>query len=148
MMCPEPLLGRRGVVIDTNIFIYLFEDDPRFGMTAEFIIEHVEAGSFLAVATPITIAEVIIKPLEKNRPDLADRCRSALRRVKNLDCVGITFEIGEIAGALKAKYGMPLPDMIQAAVAMQAQKPALITNDRRIAQIEEVDVFLLKAFTS
>jgi predicted nucleic acid-binding protein len=54
--------------------------------------------------------------------------------------------VGELAGALHAKYSLPLPDLIQAAVAMQSDHPGLITNDKILCRIDEIDVFLLDAF--
>ena len=81
MRVPDAIKDRRGVVIDTNVFIYLFENDPRFGAIGEFILQRVEQGAFHAVVTPITVAEVITKPLSLHRMDIADRCRSALRRL-------------------------------------------------------------------
>lgn len=146
MKIPDGLRNRMGVVIDTNVFIYLFEDDPHFGEVSEFIFRQVEQDAFHAVVTPITAAEIITKPLRLNRPDLADRCRSKLRRLKNIERVDIPFRTGELAGALRAKYTLPLPDLMQAAVAMQSDRPSLITNDKNLRQIEEIDVFLLEEF--
>jgi len=146
MKIPDGLKNRKGVVIDTTVFIYLFEDDPHFGEVSEFILHQVEENVFQAVVTPITAAEIITKPLRMNRPDLADRCRSGLRRLKNVKHVDIPYPAGEIAGALRAKYNLPLPDLMQAAVAMQSDRPALITNDRNLRRIKEIDVFLLDVF--
>jgi len=51
-----------------------------------------------------------------------------------------------MAGSLRAKYGFPLPDMIQIACAMKSDRPILASNDKTFQQIEEVEVFLLSAF--
>jgi len=60
--------------------------------------------------------------------------------------VNIPYAAGDLAGALKAKYRLPLADMIQAAMAVQTDCPALITNDKALSRLEEVDVYLLEAF--
>ncbi|MCK5145202.1 PIN domain-containing protein [bacterium] len=146
MKIPVGLNGQKGVVIDTNVFIYLFEDSPQYGEVAEFIISQAERNVFQAVVTPITVAEIIIKPIAMNRLELADRCRSALRRFMNIVPTDIPYQAGELAGALKAKYGLPLPDMMQAAMAMQTDSAALITNDKALSRIEELDVYLLHMF--
>jgi len=146
MKIPEGLQKRDGVVIDTTVFIYLFEDHPRYGLIAEYIIEQIENNIFKAVITPVTVAEIIVKPLSLNRPDLADRCRNALHRFKNITIVDFSYKAGELAGALKAAYNLPLPDMIQAAISMQYSSPALITNDKAMASIKEIDVYQLNMF--
>ena len=48
-----------------------------------------------------------------------------------------------MAGSLKAKYGLPLPDMFQVAAALAQPANAIITNDRDIQRVRETDVFLL-----
>lgn len=146
MILPETLRRRKGVVIDTNIWIYLLQDHPRFGKTADFIIAQAEAGEFQGVITPITIAELLTGPLREGRSDMADRIRSALRGLVNVRPVDMPYEAGEIAGALRARYGLPLPDMLQAAVSMREPRPAIITNDREMLKVKEVDFFPMEAF--
>jgi predicted nucleic acid-binding protein len=146
MKVPKRLAGRKGVVLDTMIFIYLFEDSPQFAPVSEFIIEQVGLGKFEGVVTPITAAELMVKPLQNKRYDLADRYRLALRSMRNLVSVALSFETGLLAGSLRAKYGLPLPDMIQAACAMGSKIPTLITNDKAMEQIDEAEVFSLNAF--
>ena len=141
------LKNKQGIVIDTNVLIYLFEDDPLFGDAAEKVIMQAEQGVFHGVITPITVAELLVKPLRNNREDLANRCRSALRRLQNIDLVGLSFKTGEIAGALRAQYGFPLPDMMQVAVALESKTPAIITNDKALKKIKEIDVILLSDIT-
>jgi predicted nucleic acid-binding protein len=146
MKLPKRLAGRKGVVLDTMIFIYLFEDSPQFGLVSEFVLEQGRLGKFESIVTPITAAEVMVKPLQNKRYDLADRYRLALRSMQNVVPVAISFETGLLAGSLRAKYGLPLPDMIQVACAMQSKTPTLITNDKAMEQIEEAEVFLLSVF--
>ena len=69
-----------------------------------------------------------------------DRC------MRNVFPIPLSFETGLLAGSLRAKYGLPLPDMIQIACAMKSDTPTLVSNDKAFQQIEEVDVFLLSAF--
>lgn len=147
MKLPRQLRGRKGVVLDTMVFIYLFEDSPEYGSVCEFIVDQVRRGEFKAVVTPITAADILVKPLERNREDLADRYRRAMRGMKNIEPLQLPFEVGFLAGSLRAKYKFPLPDMIQAACALLSKTPTLITNDKAMEQIEEVQVFLLSAFS-
>ena len=146
MKLPKRLAGRKGVVLDTMIFIYLFEDSRQFASVSEFILEQIGLGKFEGVVTPITAAELMVKPLQNKRYDLADRYRLALRSMQNVVPVVLSFEVGLLSGGLRAKYGLPLPDMIQVACAMQSKTPTLITNDKAMEQIDEAEVFLLSAF--
>lgn len=136
-------LGKGRVVLDTMFWIYLFEDDPRYGALCQDIANLVSAGRFRAVVTPVTVAEVLVKPIEKNRPDIADRYRNSLESLEHVDRMPVTFETGCLAGALRAKYGLPLPDMIQAACALTASDPVLLTNDKALRRVTELRVLLL-----
>jgi hypothetical protein len=51
------------------------------------------------------------------------------------------LEIGFMAGSLRAKYGLPLPNILQVAAAQAAN--TIITNDRDIQHVRETNVFLL-----
>ena len=68
------------------------------------------------------------------------------RSMRNVFPIPLSFETGLLAGSLRAKYGLPLPGMIQIACAMKSDIPTLVSNDKTFQQIEEVEVFLLNAF--
>jgi predicted nucleic acid-binding protein len=61
----------------------------------------------------------------------------------NISNIKFDVEIGFIAGSLRAKYGLPLPDMFQVAAALTQPANAIITNDRDIQRVRETDVILL-----
>jgi predicted nucleic acid-binding protein len=133
-------------VIDTNVFIYLFEDHRTFGPVAEFVVEQAASGAFTAVITPVTIAELLVKPLQADRPDVADKYRTAVTHIRGITPVSIDPQVGTMAGALRAKYGLPLPDMLQAAVALAGQPPTVITNDRSLRRVSELRIVTLEDF--
>jgi predicted nucleic acid-binding protein len=135
--------GRRGVVIDTMVFIYLFEDDPKYAEVAERLLSRVSSGFFSAAVTPVTAAELLVKPLQAKDYGLADRYRGVIRSFPNLSHPAFDLEIGFMAGSLRARYHLPLPDMLQAAAALRHPARTLITNDRALLRVKEVDIVLL-----
>jgi len=143
----KELDGKKGVVIDTMVFIYLFEDHPDYAGVCEHIIKRMSTGIFTGIITPITSAEILVKPLKQKQFSVADRYRSAIRNIPNVTLPGINTEIAFMAGSLKAKYGMLLPDMFQAAMALYFPAHALITNDRAMEKVKEIDIFLLDKMT-
>ena len=134
---------RQGVVLDTMVFIYLFEDHPVYADRCERILNRIDEGAFSGVVTPITAAEILVKPLQKGEPFVADRYRAALRSFSNLDLADFDMNTGFMAGSLRARYGLPLPDMFQAAAALSYPARTLISNDKALQRIKEIDVFLL-----
>ncbi len=139
----DRLRNRHGVVLDTMVFIYLFEDAGPLAATCQDLLDRMAAGLFGGVVTPITAAELLVKPLKQRRADVADRYRNALAAFPNLSHMALDEDAGCMAAALRAKYSLPLPDLLQAAAALRAPKPTLVTNDRDLARVEEIEVVLL-----
>jgi predicted nucleic acid-binding protein len=142
-MHSKDLEGRQGVVIDTMVLIYLFEDHPNFGDICENLFNQIKVNVFSAIVTPITAAEVLVKPLKKGKLSIVDKYRNAIHNMPNVSSIKFDVEIGFMAGSLRAKYGLPLPDMFQVAAALAQPANAIITNDRDIQRVRETDVFLL-----
>lgn len=137
------LRGRRGVVLDTMLWIYLFEDHPKYSDACSRLVQEAESGTFSGVITPVTAAEILVKPLQQRRSNIAERYRMALGNLVNISLSPVDGEVGFMAGALRAKYGLPLPDVLQAAMAMRHTPSTLITNDKALKKIVEVKVMLL-----
>jgi predicted nucleic acid-binding protein len=57
------LSGIKNVALDTNLFIYVFEQSPEFGEKAKAILEQVENGIYSAVASAISLTEILVKPI-------------------------------------------------------------------------------------
>jgi predicted nucleic acid-binding protein len=140
----EKLRGREGVVLDTMLFVYFFEDVSELADACETLFKGMANGLFEGVATPITMAELLVKPLKEKRPDIATRYRNALAGMPNLGLSEIDHTVGCMAGALRAKYNLPLPDMLQVATATQSARPTLITNDLALKKVEDAEVFLIE----
>ncbi|MDD4018385.1 MAG: PIN domain-containing protein [Kiritimatiellae bacterium] len=139
---PKALKGVRDAVFDTMVLIYLLEDHPTYAPVCESLFGLAEAGSLSGVITPITLAEVIVKPLKAGQPELADRYQNAIRNLPNITLGELSWKTGIMAGALRAKYGLALPDLFQAACAIE-RGGVLITNDKALKRVEEIRVVLL-----
>jgi predicted nucleic acid-binding protein len=142
MKVATALQGIQGVVIDTMVLIYLLEDHPVHALVCDALFKRAEAGEFSGVITPVTMAEIVVKPLRAGRADLAERYQTALRNLPNIALCGLSWQTGVMAGALRAKYGLPLPDLFQVACAME-HGGVLITNDKALKRVDDIRVMLL-----
>ena len=142
MTLPPALKRVRRAVLDTMLLIYVLEDHPHLGTVSEWLLQQAAEGHYAGLITPISMAEVLVKPLQAGRPDLADRYRTALRNLPGVDLCDLTWQAGAMAGALRAKYSLPLPDMLQVAIAIE-HDAVLITNDKALRAVDATDVVLL-----
>ena len=79
----------------------------------------------------------------KQKITIADRYRRAIGNISNLKLFQFDIQTGFMAGALRARYGLPLSDMFQIAAAMSHPAKAFITNDKALRLVNEVDLFLI-----
>ena len=140
---PRELAGHSGVVLDTNFWIYFFEDDPARGAWCEALLNEIVRGQFSALVTPVTLAELSVAPLRRKRMDVVEEYRRIFASLPNVKVVPFTDAIGWAAGGLRAQYNLPLPDALQLAAALLQQKPTLLTNDKVLVRVKEVRVLLL-----
>ena len=125
------------LLVDSAPIIYTLEAHERFaGRFAPRFQRHADGELLLAVTT-VTIAEVLTGPLRAGEEALARRYRSALDAWQVVD---LTSDIAESAARLRGKYGLKLPDAIQAASALAINADALVTHDRDFSSVRGLRV--------
>ena len=87
--------------------------------------------------TTITLAEVMIGPLQSNDEALARRYRTIL---ESWQVVELDSAIAESAARLRATLRLKLPDAVQAASALAVNADALITHDRDFSRMRSLRV--------
>lgn len=117
------------IAIDTPVFIYHFEAHPRYQKITTPIFETIESGSCSAVTSMLARLEILVRPLEENRADLADSYRFLLDTFPHLTQVTIDQEVADRAAELRATTGLATPDSLHLACAMAAGATLFITND-------------------
>jgi predicted nucleic acid-binding protein len=131
------------VLLDTCVWIYHFEQNATFGRVADYVIEQLEGGKFKAVASELTLLELIVKPLQMGRQDAADDYETLLNYFPNLTLEPISREILLEAAALRARYRVRTPDAIQLATAFKSGATLAITNDEGWQHIAGIETLLL-----
>lgn len=127
------LRGAR-LALDTSVFIYALEDHARFGEKAAAIFRTVETGMASAVASDLVLAELIVKPLQMGREDVAERYLETLPDFPNLTFRAATRAVLVQAARVRATSALGLADCVHIASAMDAGARAFVTNDQRLAR--------------
>lgn len=125
------------VLVDSAPIIYTLEAHAKFAARfAPLFQRHTDGEIFFAVTT-VTIAEVLTGPLKAGEEALAKRYRAVLEAWQVVD---FTRDIAESAARLRGKYGLKLPDAIQAASALSINAVGLVTHDRDFAKVRGLRV--------
>lgn len=138
-------VGRIGV--DTAIFIYLIEDDPRFMPLIEPIFEDVAAGRREMVTSALTLLEVLVVPYKARHVELAERYEDLLMNSRGIAVVDLSRDQLRTAARLRAATGVKTPDALQLAAALSAGCTTFLTNDRRIPALPKLRVLQLREYT-
>jgi len=115
---------------DTNLYIYLFEDSPKYSkLVAELRQRMLERGDQL-VTSAFTLAEILVKPIKEKNDLLVASYRRALSATSML----IPFdEKAALAYArIRTDHAVRPPDAIQLACAGSFGVDLFITNDSRL----------------
>jgi predicted nucleic acid-binding protein len=57
--------GIKKIALDTNMFIYVFKQHLEFGEKAKAILEEVENGVISAIASAVSLTEILVKPIRE-----------------------------------------------------------------------------------
>ena len=133
--------GRVGV--DTAIFIYWIEEDPRFMPLVEPLFEEVAAGTREMVTSALTLLELLVVPYRAGNADLAQRYEEPLTNSRGIAVIDLSRDQLRIAAQLRAATGVKTPDALQLAAATSAGCTAFLTNDRSIPAIRGLRVLQL-----
>ena len=132
------------VALDTAPLIYYIEEDPKFLPAITALFEASSAGRFHLVTSSISLLEVLVLPLRKGHPELAQRYQEILVGNEQCSLIPVDSLVAQRAAALRAKYNLRTPDAIQVATAWVAQATAFVTTDRALTKIREVPIVALE----
>jgi predicted nucleic acid-binding protein len=116
---------------DSNLFIYLFEENTEFLGKVTELRKRMLARSDLLFTSTLTVGEVLVKPMELNQREPAHRYRSFFRGT-GLTVLPFDHSAAECYAAIRANGTISRPDAIQLACAAAAEIDLFITSDERL----------------
>lgn len=140
-------LGTDPVALDTAVFIYFIEEDPRVLPLIEPLFREAAAGARELVTSAITLLEVLVVPYRAGNRVLADRYEALLTRSRGVRLVAPTLDHWRAAAQLRATMGLKTPDALQLVAAFGAGCRTFLTNDRRLGTVPGLRVLQLAAYT-
>ena len=127
------------LLVDSAPIIYTLEGHQKFAKRFERVFELHAKGQLRFAVSTVTIAEVLTGPLQAGEEALARRYRRVL---EGWVVVDFNADIAEGAARLRARYGLKLPDAIQAASAIAINADALVTHDRDFGRVKGLRVLM------
>lgn len=139
-------IGDGPVGLDTALFIYWMEDNPRYAPVLEPLFGAIDSGRLQATTSALTLLETLVVPLREGDLVLAERYEAALTQSRGLQCLDIDRDVLRAAAQLRAATRMRTPDAIQLATCLAAGCSAFVTNDRRLRSLPSLRVLELDSY--
>jgi predicted nucleic acid-binding protein len=135
------------VGLDTAPIIYFLEEHADYGpVVLPLFDQRLQQGKNRAVTSVISLAEVLVKPLQAGRGDLVKRYRDLLTKAPHLSLLDLSAAVAERAAELRARHGVRLPDACQLAAALEGGATHFLTNDASLRKVTELTVLVLKDY--
>lgn len=126
--------------LDTNIFIYHFEDNPQFVSYTQLIFDELSKNRLQAVTSIVSVIEALSYP---SPPEVLVNIEDGFRTMPNLTIYDLNHDLALESAKIRRKYGFRLPDSVQLATALKAKAKAFISNDGRLKKFKELTIILL-----
>lgn len=131
--------------LDTSIFIYHLEANPRYLPLTQLLLKSVEAGQCSGVVSTVALMELTVHPWRQNRADIARQYEALLVNFPNLTMVDVSREVARRAAQLRATYKVRPADALQVATAKISGATLWVSNDKILTRLEpEIDIVILE----
>ena len=132
------------IYLDTNVFIYAVEAVAEYSAAVDALFDLMDRGSIVACTSELTLAEVLAKPFEAGRHDIAQVYEAMLRPSSWLSVLPIERTVLIEAARVQAELRLRLPDAIHVATAIAAGCLTVLSNDRRLRVPASIKLLRLK----
>ncbi len=129
------------VFLDTAPLIYFIDGHSEYQPLLSRLFKNAENGDFSFATATITLLELLVKPLQEGKAELANQYKSIL--TTQMELFDVTASIAERAALLRSKYPLKTPDAIQIATAIETASDYFLTNDIRLKSISDIPVVCL-----
>ena len=115
---------------DSNLFIYLFENNPQFAQTVETLWQNMLRRQDQLFTSTLTIGEVLVKPAAMGDQALCRRYEKTLQDTATI--LAFDLKAARRYSAIRSTTSIKGPDAIQLACASEAGVDLFVTNDHRL----------------
>lgn len=140
------LRRHRRIALDTSIFIYQLEGNPRYLAFTDYLFSWLEQPGSKAVTSTITMSELLVQPYRDTDEQRVDEFYGLLSTYPNLNWIAPDLEIADLAAQFRALHRLRTPDALQAATAAHEHATGFITNDPVFQRVPAFDTLVLDQF--
>lgn len=138
----DKIQGKR-VYLDTNIFVYIFENYPEYQAVVDDILVSIASDGIDCFTNEITLGELLVNPFKNDQEDIANRYIKILNDKEFVSLTPATQSTHIEAARIRANSGMKYPDALHVASALLSGCDVFLTNDKGIKPVEGIELVQL-----
>ncbi|MFQ6134170.1 MAG: type II toxin-antitoxin system VapC family toxin [Armatimonadota bacterium] len=140
----DAFFSRHALVgLDTMVFVYQAQRLAPYDRVCARIFDALARSPGMGCTSTISLAEVLVKPMQAGRLDLAHRYRTLMAHSAILTMLPVTESVAERAALLRAQHGLRLADALQLAATALAGATGFVTNDAIFRRIQTPEILML-----
>lgn len=133
----------RRIALDTNVFIYEFEANPRYLVLTNAVFQWLENPEHRAVTSMVTLTKILVGPFRAGDESRARTLRGFLLNYPRLEWIPPDIGSATTAARLRVRHGLHTVDAIQVATAVHSLATCLIGNDAAFRRVTDIETILL-----
>ena len=137
------LRARSAVALDTSIFIYQFEKNPRYFPFSDAVFAWLEQNGNSAITSTLAMTELLVPAYRDGDARRLQQYRGLMMTYPRLTLIAPDFGIADLAARMRADYGLKTPDAIHAATALHLNVSGFLTNDPAFQRVKDLDALVL-----
>jgi predicted nucleic acid-binding protein len=147
-MGPQVTSATPRVYLDSNVFIAAFERAGAHSDHAWWIMRAIEQGEIIGATSELTLAELLVKPLELGDAAMASGYEKMIEPGPGFEVSPVRRDILVTAAGIRAgRASVRLPDAIHVATAQALQCSFFVTDDRRLKVPDDITRLDVGPFT-
>lgn len=147
MVAASPAQGlpsaHQRIGLDTNLFIYVLENHPRYGRWCSTLFDRIERRQNPAVTSTVTLLELLVQPYREHKEELTQKIFALTTTYPTLEWVPVSLSLADRAAELRARYRLSTPDAIQLATAIGHKAARFYGNDRSLRRVSEIECVIV-----
>jgi len=131
------------VYVDTNLFIYYFENNPQFVEKIDnFFKESIEKNVVL-ICSELLYLELLVVPFKDKNNKAISLYENIENYIPNLNLIPITKEILVSASKIRANYKYKPPDSIHLSTAKAEKCQTYYGSDKNLKSFKDVEILII-----
>ena len=139
-------IGVGSVAVDTAIFIYFIEGNPRFLPEITPLFTEADQGKRELITSALTLLEVLVVPYRAGNRLLAERYEALLTRSRGIRLIELSHDQLRAAAQLRAATSVKTPDALQLVTAIGGGCRTFLTSDRRLPPVPGLRILELASY--